>query len=357
MSKSKFYFHFTADTLRDGRPVPPVGEWLVHSGKVKMCDSGLHASADPWDALQYAPGAMLHVVQLRQVVERGDDKVVAKQRRIIASLDATELCRKHARESALAVVGCWTAPTVVKEWLQTGDEAKRAESLIPTTTGAVAIASLKGDGLANALMKAETKAKRRLTLSMCGLGMLDETELETIPSKALPMVACAKCGNDTTPDNPLCADCRPKAIAQASEPELESQAIPDIPELPEGFTDGLDNDQCWAKLVDAKAFETKKSEHHPLGTPYRLLKFQAGQKQEMSTCFDARLFGALDALVGQWIVFRYESRISKKGGKEKPIAELTGILWPHVETWEAAKKEMRQAIAAADLGFDGPSIP
>ena len=48
-------------------------------------------------------------------------------------------------------------------------------------TGAVAIAGLKGDALANGLMKAESKAKRRLTLSLCGLGMLDETEIETIP--------------------------------------------------------------------------------------------------------------------------------------------------------------------------------
>src|SRR5678815_2960423 len=36
---------------------------------------------------------------------------------------------------------------------------------------------------ANAIMKCETKAKRRVTLSICGLGMLDETELETIGSK------------------------------------------------------------------------------------------------------------------------------------------------------------------------------
>lgn len=48
--------------------------------------------------------------------------------------------------------------------------------------GAVTIGNLRGDLLANALMKATTKAKRRVTLSICGLGMLDETELETIPS-------------------------------------------------------------------------------------------------------------------------------------------------------------------------------
>jgi hypothetical protein len=48
-------------------------------------------------------------------------------------------------------------------------------------TGAVSIAGLKGDSLANAIMKSETKAKRRATLSICGLGMLDESEIETIP--------------------------------------------------------------------------------------------------------------------------------------------------------------------------------
>lgn len=32
-------------------------------------------------------------------------------------------------------------------------------------------------------MKAITKAKRRVTLSICGLGMLDESELETIKEK------------------------------------------------------------------------------------------------------------------------------------------------------------------------------
>ncbi|MBK9216944.1 MAG: hypothetical protein IPM59_15390 [Chloracidobacterium sp.] len=39
-----------------------------------------------------------------------------------------------------------------------------------------------GGNLSNALMKAVTKAKRRVTLSICGLGMLDETEIETIPN-------------------------------------------------------------------------------------------------------------------------------------------------------------------------------
>lgn len=56
-----------------------------------------------------------------------------------------------------------------------------ATGRIDVGTGAVATTNLKGEALANAFMKAETKAKRRATLSICGLGMLDESELDTMP--------------------------------------------------------------------------------------------------------------------------------------------------------------------------------
>lgn len=42
--------------------------------------------------------------------------------------------------------------------------------------------TLKGDVAANAILKAVTKAKRRVTLSLSGLGFLDETEVEDIPA-------------------------------------------------------------------------------------------------------------------------------------------------------------------------------
>lgn len=47
--------------------------------------------------------------------------------------------------------------------------------------GAANIAGMKGDAWGNAAMKAETKAKRRATLDLLGLGVMDETEIETIP--------------------------------------------------------------------------------------------------------------------------------------------------------------------------------
>jgi hypothetical protein len=47
--------------------------------------------------------------------------------------------------------------------------------------GSVSIKGLAGEALANASMKGLTKAKRRVTLSISGLGFLDESEIEGIP--------------------------------------------------------------------------------------------------------------------------------------------------------------------------------
>lgn len=49
--------------------------------------------------------------------------------------------------------------------------------------GAVSVKGLNGEALANAMLKACTKAKRRVTLSICGLGFLDESELPDIPER------------------------------------------------------------------------------------------------------------------------------------------------------------------------------
>jgi hypothetical protein len=64
-----------------------------------------------------------------------------------------------------------------------------ADGRLSENQGAVAVAHLKGDALANAVLKATTKAIRRAVLSHVGLGMLDETEVETIPgARVEPMV-------------------------------------------------------------------------------------------------------------------------------------------------------------------------
>jgi hypothetical protein len=66
-------------------------------------------------------------------------------------------------------------------------KVKNGNGRLDAAKGAVPLAGLKGEALANAMMKAETKAKRRATLSLCGLGWLDESEIESIPgAKVIP---------------------------------------------------------------------------------------------------------------------------------------------------------------------------
>ncbi len=51
---------------------------------------------------------------------------------------------------------------------------------IDESIGVVSLAGLRGNELCNAYMRAETKAERRVTLSIVGLGWMDESEIETV---------------------------------------------------------------------------------------------------------------------------------------------------------------------------------
>lgn len=63
---------------------------------------------------------------------------------------------------------------------------------------AVAPVPLTGAKKANAIMKAETKSKRRVTLSICGLGFLDETQLEDLENAKVLDLPVTE--NTTTPN-------------------------------------------------------------------------------------------------------------------------------------------------------------
>ena len=102
----EYAWHFVGEKLRDDRPVPADGEWLEYSGPLKLCESGLHWSREPFDALQYAPGATLCLVEIggEIVEEKGGDKGISTRRKIIARMDATELMRYFARMQAISVI-------------------------------------------------------------------------------------------------------------------------------------------------------------------------------------------------------------------------------------------------------------
>lgn len=60
--------------------------------------------------------------------------------------------------------------------------ARAADGQEDVGTGAVSIKGLSGKSLANAVKIAETQAKRRVTLSICGLSFTDESEVPDVPN-------------------------------------------------------------------------------------------------------------------------------------------------------------------------------
>ncbi len=121
---NKVAYHFTGPKLRDGTPLPAIGRKLVFNGEPLLCEQGLHFSLHPFDALQYAPGPLLHKVHYGGIVEMGDDKGVCTERIIIASIDATDMLRKFACDEALRVLPK-DAPDIVRRYLTTRDEGLR----------------------------------------------------------------------------------------------------------------------------------------------------------------------------------------------------------------------------------------
>jgi len=117
MSGDNLYYHFTGATLRDGSAVPAIGQWLKHDGPIVVCESGLHASRHPFDALQYAPGAIFHRVKLRGDIRHQTNKSVARERLIEASIDMGDLLRGFARAVALDLADLWDPPSVVLQYL------------------------------------------------------------------------------------------------------------------------------------------------------------------------------------------------------------------------------------------------
>jgi len=87
----------------DGREVV-AGETLSVMGPIKACESGLHASERPIDALRYAPGATICRVRLSGDMDRKEDKVAAEHRETLWIADATTALRLFACDCAEAAL-------------------------------------------------------------------------------------------------------------------------------------------------------------------------------------------------------------------------------------------------------------
>lgn len=118
-----------------------------------VCTSvGLNPMTKPFDYLNLSGKLVLYA-------NRG----CAEQLRQIHNVNLTIKARE-------AVEGCYVVTA----------QASVAGGRTDESIGAVSLDGLKGENRSNAMMKAETKAKRRVTLSICGLTFLDESEIESI---------------------------------------------------------------------------------------------------------------------------------------------------------------------------------
>lgn len=120
------------------------------------CDAaGLDPRTQPFQYLSLQGRLTLYATKA------ATDQLIASRR-----LNVEIIERRHDRDLGVYEVQCRV----------TFPDGRKVEDF-----AALTINGLKGDALCNALMKAVTKAKRRTVLSACGLGMLDETEVDTIP--------------------------------------------------------------------------------------------------------------------------------------------------------------------------------
>ena len=121
-------YHFVGNTLKDGRPVPKDGKLLKFDGEPIPCTQGLHASQHPFDALRYAPGPILCLVELGGKIIHDGDKLAATERTILARFDATEMLRYFGRMRAISVLHLCNEvpPDAVLDYLMTGDMSIRA---------------------------------------------------------------------------------------------------------------------------------------------------------------------------------------------------------------------------------------
>lgn len=149
---------------------PPIGEQLE-----RVLITGDLSTLKPDERVRYY-NAVCHSVGLNPLTKPFEYINLNGKLRLYALRDATDQLRKiHA--VSIKILARELVEDVYVVTAQATDRAGRTDESI----GAVNVAGLRGEARANAMMKAETKAKRRVTLSICGLGMLDETEVDSIP--------------------------------------------------------------------------------------------------------------------------------------------------------------------------------
>lgn len=113
LNKTVLAWHFLCpgETLRTGDRAPKDGEWLIYKYRPSICQTGLHASSHPFDALKYAPSLTLCLVRCTKPTAVHEDKFVCQARQIVARRNVKPLILEMARMAVLSEVSRRSAHT------------------------------------------------------------------------------------------------------------------------------------------------------------------------------------------------------------------------------------------------------
>ena len=101
MSKILAYHFLKSDMCSHEGHEPPwkEGETRTLDGEIVICAHGYHASRTAWDALQFAPGPVLCLVEV-EPVEEHTEKLVSRSRRLIKAVNVERELREFAADCA-----------------------------------------------------------------------------------------------------------------------------------------------------------------------------------------------------------------------------------------------------------------
>jgi len=199
------------------------------------------------------------------------------------------------------------------------------------SVGAVSLAGLKGEALANAVMKAETKAKRRVTLSIVGLGWLDESEVEGLGDAMRTLLPA-----DENVERPVVVAPEPVETsvthpASAGTPAPIKQAHQGKPKAPPAQStvhpaedDRPLNSDSWLRLqtylVDAHVADNR---YHAVGKLVKALEAQGLQVGSVDAPNWKAIYGA-----GLTVQDAYAAIMQREAEQEQPMGadEMNNIL-------------------------------
>ena len=121
-------WHFVAQDKRlrwGSRAVVEEGKTYRVKGPLVMCEKGLHGSRSLIDALQYAPGTWICLVEIWGDVQEQPDKLVGRNRKVLRMIDGARLLHEFACDVAEIALKrakvkdkrCWAAIEIKRKWL------------------------------------------------------------------------------------------------------------------------------------------------------------------------------------------------------------------------------------------------